>query len=434
MTRMKKAQLILAASLFVITMMLTACFGLPGGSAEAQAENTSAQAESTGAPVEKETYTVTFDLGGGTLVSGETEQQVEEGGSATAPQVENGSATLAWDRDFSNVSSDITVTAQWEKNELTSTEVAGIVQKGTVSISCDYYNGSSGGGSGFFIDNEGTIVTSYHVIEYATAISVEVADAGKYEVEEIVAFNELNDLAILKIKMQDSPGLTISTDDVQVGEAVYANGSALGFLDGTFTSGTVSSISRTVNDVSCIQMDAAISNGNSGGPLVNSYAEVIGVNAMSYDAGENLNLAVNIENLDDLYGNEVNYSVKAYEEWIMKESDRSYSLYDSSDSLYYSTINTYTHVTGQSCAASVDFDGEAYEGYLADCEYYIYEYVASEADEYVAYLNTKGFAFDEREEFNSGVSYYYYNDWNGILVDMFQDNDGYLSIWVYYAY
>ncbi|MDL2237404.1 S1C family serine protease [Christensenellaceae bacterium OttesenSCG-928-K19] len=430
MMQFKKTRMLLIFSLFILTLALTSCFGTG-----TPAQNTEATTAEATANEEASTYTVTFDLNGGTLVSGELEQQVEEGGSATAPQAENDGAELTWDGDFTYVSSNITVTAQWEKKELTSTEVADIVQKGTVSINCEYYNGSTGGGSGFFIDNEGTIVTSYHVIEYAADINVEVPDGGKYDVESVIAFSELNDLAKLKINMQDSPGLTISTDEVKVGEAVYANGSALGTLSGTFTSGTVSSASRDVNGIDCIQMDAAISSGNSGGPLVNSYAEVIGVNAMSYVEGENLNLAVKINNLEDLADNEVNYSVKSYEEWIMKESDRSYSLYDPSlEGTYYSTINTYTSVTGQSCVASVDFDGETYDGYVDGCEYYAYEYVAAEADQYVEYLNSKGFSFDEREEFDEGVSYYYYNDWNGAFVDMFQDHDGYLSIWVYYLY
>lgn len=429
MKNQKIRGVLLVTVVLVLAVLLSGCF-LDPQSAGAPPESAAQTTEETQA----QTYTVTFDLNGGTLTSGELRQQVGEGGAAVAPRAENNGYALSWDRDFDNVSSDITVTANWEKTELTSTDVADIVQKATVTINCEYYNEATGGGSGFFIDDEGTIVTSYHVIEYATDISIEVFDAGKYDVEEVVAFSELNDLAILKINMQDTPGLAISSDEVKVGEAVYANGSALGTLSGTFTSGTVSSISRDVNGVSCIQMDAAISSGNSGGPLVNAYGEVIGVNAMSYTEGENLNLAVKIENLEDLSDNEVNYTVKAYEEWIMKESDRSYSVYDSSESFFYSTINTYTHVTGQSCLASVDFDGSVYDGYVDMCEYYIYEYTASEADDYVGYLNSKGFAFDEREDYNGGVSYYYYNEWTGMLVDMYQDTDGYLSVWVYYGY
>lgn len=402
----------LFAALLAFTMLLTGCAGFPFG-----AQNT---------------HTVTFDLNGGALVSGELEQKVQDGAAAVAPVAQNEGYELAWDKDFSNVTIDMTITAQWQKRELSATEVAELVQKSTVTVNCTFQNNSTGTGSGFFIDSDGTIVTSYHVIEYATAISVEMFDGGRYEVDKIVAFNELNDLAILKVNMTGSPGLTICSGDVKVGETVYANGSALGELKGTFTSGTVSNASRLVNGVTCIQMDAAISPGNSGGPLVNSSGEVVGVNAMSYVDGENLNLAIRIENLDDLTG-KVNYSLKAYEEWIMKESDRSYSPYIiGSGNFYYSTVNTYTNVTGRACSFSVDFDESVYSGYVDMCEFYVYDLIASEVDSYVDYLKTKGFEFDDRESYSDGVSYYYSNEWSGMLIDMFQTTDGQLYIWAYY--
>jgi hypothetical protein len=368
---------------------------------------------------EPETFEVEFDLNGGTLVSGSLTQEVAEGDSAVAPQAENGFNSLTWDTDFSSIDSDTKVTAIWEKVELTSVQVAEIVQKATVSISCTYTNGNSGSGSGFLISDDGQIVTSYHVIEYANSIEVEIPETGKSSVSKVIAFDERTDLAILKIDKTDTPFLVISEDAPKVGESVYANGSALGFLDGTFTSGTVSSVTRDVNGTSCIQMDAAISNGNSGGPLVNSYAEVIGVNALSYDSGENLNFAVKIDNLETL-SQQTNFTVKDYEEWIMKETDRSFAPHDTEGNFYYSTINTYTHVTGSECLASADNSDEWYDGYVEDCLNYYYDYNSTEVDEYVAYLKTKGFVFEERETFGDGVSYYYWNDWTGVMIDMFQ--------------
>jgi S1-C subfamily serine protease len=255
---------------------------------------------------------VVFDLNGGTLVSGDLEQTVTAGEDAVAPEAVNGHYALSWDTGFSDVQSDLTVTAVWEKVELSPMEIASIVQASTVTINCTYFYGGTGSGSGFFTDANGTIVTSYHVIEYASTIDVDMPDGSKYTVTNIIAFDEMLDLAILKIDTTAAPALTICKDSSQVGEPAYANGSALGTLEGTFTSGTISSISRDVNGISCIQTDAAISSGNSGGPLVNRYGEVIGVNAMSYTGGENLNLAVKIDNLDRL--TDINYSVNDYEE------------------------------------------------------------------------------------------------------------------------
>ncbi len=83
---------------------------------------------------------------------------------------------------------------------------------------------------------------------------------------------------------------------VITGETVYAVGSSKG-LTGTLSDGLVSTASRIVDDVDCIQITAAISSGNSGGPLINIYGEVIGSNTMSLASGQNLNFAVNITEL-----------------------------------------------------------------------------------------------------------------------------------------
>jgi hypothetical protein len=374
---------------------------------------------------------VVFDLNGGTLVSGDLEQTITAGEDAVAPEAVNGHYALSWDTDFSDVASDLTVKAIWEKVELSPMEIASIVQASTVTVNCTYFFGGGGSGSGFFIDANGTIVTSYHVIEYANAIDVDMPDGSKYTVTSIISFDEMLDLAILKIDTTAAPALTVSQDAPIVGEPVYANGSALGKLDGTFTSGTISSTSREVNGISCIQMDAAISSGNSGGPLVNRYGEVIGVNAMSYNGGENLNLAVKIDNLDHL--TDINYSVNDYEEWIIKESDRSYAPYDDYGSFYYSTINTYTHVTGRACSYSIDSEINFYDGYLDSYYMYAYDYYEAESDAYVEYLKTKGFEYYDRDAFDGGVTYYYLNEWSGLIVAMMQfTSSEYLFIEIYY--
>lgn len=79
-------------------------------------------------------YTVTFDLNGGELVSGETEQTVEEGSAAQAPEVVNGRLELSWDKDFSNITEDTVVTAQWNKVPMDTVELAEYVQDRTVTV------------------------------------------------------------------------------------------------------------------------------------------------------------------------------------------------------------------------------------------------------------------------------------------------------------
>ena len=354
-------------------------------------------------------YTVTFDLNGGELISGELVQTVEEGAAATAPEATNGRLALTWDKSFDSVSGDMTVTALWEKVPMDSVDLAEYVQERTVTVNVETINDGSSTGSGFFVDDQGTIVTNFHVVEMAADISVEVSDGGTYPVEKVIDYSNVYDLAVLKIDITGNPYLSFSEEPVRTGEQVDAVGSALGTLTGSFTQGTVSSVKRNVGLIECIQMDTAISHGNSGGPLVNIYGEVVGINTFSYSDGENLNLAIKPVMLDKL-AMDKNKSTNEFKEWYITESARSYSPWDY-ESYYYSLVNTYQTVTGAECLYSAEGE-EYYDGYYDMCEYYVYDYVLSEYDAYVEYLKSIGFRYDDTESFNGGTSYYYYNENN----------------------
>ena len=145
-----------------------------------------------------------------------------------------------------------------------------------------------GGGSGFFIDRDGHIVTNYHVVAGATDADVILAD-GTVVPAEVLGFDRANDLAVLKV---DPSGLDIipvplaDSDAVQVGEPVAAIGNPFG-LQTSLTTGVVSAIERTRAGLQMggrpqrglIQTDAAINPGNSGGVLINASGELIGVTA-----------------------------------------------------------------------------------------------------------------------------------------------------------
>lgn len=370
---------------------------------------------------EQTAFTVTFDLNGGTLVSGETTQTVEKGQAAKAPEVEMERHALTWDKDFSNVTEDMTVTAQWERAPMDPTELAAYVQERTVTINVTTITDYETAGSGFFIDDQGTIVTNYHVIDLGAKMSVEAPDGTKYDVAQVIDFSPVYDLALLKIDLTGNPYLTFSEEEAVTGQQVYAVGSALGTLTGSFTGGTVSSASRTIGLIDCLQMDTPISNGNSGGPLVNIYGDVVGVNTFSYEDGENLNLAIKPEVLDNL-ARDKNYTVDQFREWYTTESSRSYSPYDG-EAYYYSLVNTYQTVTGAECLFSYDEEGNASEGYYDCSVYYAYPYNTEQYDQYTAYLQSLGFVYQDSENFTDGVSYYYLDEKDGVVMDLFITSD-----------
>ncbi len=345
---------------------------------------------------EIKTFTVTFNLNGGTLISGELTQVIEEGKAATAPATSNGHKSLKWDKDFSNITSDITVNAVWEKVALSDVELASLGQKATVTIEVETITGGVGRGSGFFIDNNGTLITAFHVIESAANISVIAGNGGSYPLEKVISFNPIYDIAIIKIDYESKDYLEICNEDATVGESVVAVGSALGSLSGTCTYGHISSVKRTVGKIECIQTDAAISSGNSGGPLLNVYGEVVGMNCFSYVRGENLNLAVKMSMFDRI-GDERNYSMSEMKRWYNTEASRSYSPYDDDYNFHYSIVNNYDTVTGVKCYESWDFYGDDYYGYHDMMMMYFYEYDVNSYDKYVKYLLDQGFVYDDTE-------------------------------------
>ena len=146
-----------------------------------------------------------------------------------------------------------------------------------------------GAGSGFVIDPRGYILTNFHVVQGAQAISVTLGDRSHYDAKFIGA-DERNDIAMVKIDPKDRklPALVMGdSDSLLVGQRVLAIGNPFGFQS-TLTTGVVSALGRTVQTSQttvidgAIQTDAAINQGNSGGPLLNSHGEVIGINSAIY--------------------------------------------------------------------------------------------------------------------------------------------------------
>ena len=161
---------------------------------------------------------------------------------------------------------------------ITGTNVWGMQVQGSVS------------GTGFVISEDGYILTNYHVIEeaYTTGAAINVmfsSDSGYDTLQytaQVIGFDRNNDVAIIKI---DASGLTAATlgssDDLQVGDTVYAVGNPLGELTYSMTPGIVSATDRVITTdegtANMFQISAAVNEGNSGGPVYNAYGQVVGI-------------------------------------------------------------------------------------------------------------------------------------------------------------
>ncbi len=159
----------------------------------------------------------------------------------------------------------------------------------------NYQQEVKGLGSGFLISPDGYILTNDHVAGNAKEITVTMTNGEKYPAE-LVGTDQVTDVALLKVKGSNFPHVKLgNSDDVVIGEWAIAFGNPFGLFDNIdkpiVTVGVVSAKGMNLNvDISrsyrgLIQTDAVINSGNSGGPLVNSEGEVIGINTLIYTAG-----------------------------------------------------------------------------------------------------------------------------------------------------
>jgi putative serine protease PepD len=200
---------------------------------------------------------------------------------------------------------EVARTAGYSVDELNNIEVYKSANKATVNITSTVYRENfffqivpeRGTGSGFLIDSDGRILTNLHVVSgQAPQIQVTLADKSQYKAA-ILATDRSNDLALIQIKPRKPlPFLRLGDSDrLEVGQKVLAIGNPFG-LNGTLTTGIVSSLGRTIADengrelAEMIQTDAAINPGNSGGPLLDSHGSVIGINTAIYGPQGNIGI------------------------------------------------------------------------------------------------------------------------------------------------
>ena len=217
----------------------------------------------------------------------------------------------------------------------TSISVAQKVKPSIVGISVEYsvnfifYRGSSTAtakGSGVIITSDGYILTNNHVVNSSSSSSYyEIGEASKVTVKlynddteyeaKIIGTDAQTDLAVIKIDKTDLTAAELgNSDSIQVGEFCMAVGNALGLGD-SVTSGIVSAVNRKVTDsdgntYTAIQTDAAINSGNSGGALVNSKGQVIGINTLKISGTgvEGVGFAIPINSTKSIYEQLIQYS------------------------------------------------------------------------------------------------------------------------------
>ncbi len=168
-----------------------------------------------------------------------------------------------------------------------------------------------GGGSGFLVSDDGFIVTNSHVVDDESAAYTVYTNEGREYNARVVARDPILDIAIIKIDGSNFKYLDFGNSDaIETGQSVIAIGNALGEFRNTVSVGVVSGLSRTItatNEIGSvesleqlIQTDAAINQGNSGGPLLDLSGKVIGVNVAVASGAENIGFALSANSVKDV--------------------------------------------------------------------------------------------------------------------------------------
>jgi len=177
-------------------------------------------------------------------------------------------------------------------------------------FSRNVYEVPQGAGSGFVWNEEGYVVTNFHVVYNADSLTVVLADQTQHEAR-VVGADPDHDLAVVQIQVGKGKLLPIavgSSQDLKVGQKVLAIGNPFG-LDHTLTTGVVSALNRSIESMTkrtienVIQIDAAINPGNSGGPLLDSGGRLIGINTMILSpsgASSGIGFAVPVDTVNEI--------------------------------------------------------------------------------------------------------------------------------------
>lgn len=206
------------------------------------------------------------------------------------------------------------------QSDSTAVEIASMVEPAIVGIS-GTTDSSESVGSGVCVSEGGFILTNSHVINGCSSITLYLSNGDRAS-GKIIFEDTVSDLAIVKSN-KSLPYLAIgSSDELSVGEDILAVGTPLSLsLTHTFTKGIVSALNRTLKVSSSsgegymqnlIQHDASLNPGNSGGPLLNSMGEVVGINTLKVSGGEGLGFAIPSKSFESLLGSfveNINYEI-----------------------------------------------------------------------------------------------------------------------------
>lgn len=288
--------------------------------------------------------------------------------------------------------------------DLSSTEIAAKCSPAVFSIDLLSKTGTSiGSGSGFFISSSGLAVTNYHVIQNMTSAKITTKDGQTYDITGVVDYNVENDLALIQVNGIGFPYLNVgNSDSATTGANIYAIGYPLG-IGQTVTPGAITNASHVSDGINYIMINASISSGSSGGALIDSKGNVIGVTSAYYSGGQNLNLAVPINLLSSLSKTKTPVSLATL-------FAKTFTYYAS-----FPTVPDFATVTG------VSLDSQHYNPQY-QAQYFYYSFSGSSVDaydtmyDYMDQLDFEGFDYQGYATVDGGTFFMFIDPSNSLEI------------------
>lgn len=210
---------------------------------------------------------------------------------------------VTWVEETQSVQISTHQSAAPVQSALTASEISDLVAPSVFYIEVyDEDGDATASGSGFFVTEDGVAITNYHVIEDTSSAIITTISGLRFNVEDVVAFDASLDVAIIRISKTSLDNVSVSSfpcvemgnsDTIKAGQTVFALGSPEG-LQNTISDGIISNVKQVIGSDTFIQTTAPISHGSSGGALVNTSAQVIGITSAGILEGENLGFAIPI--------------------------------------------------------------------------------------------------------------------------------------------
>ena len=215
-------------------------------------------------------------------------------GVSAAAKVNHTSIQIS-DREVAQVQTlKVDGSKQMTMSEVYASNVNSVVSINVSATSTNYFGQTvqtAASGTGFFITEDGYILTNHHVVDGASSVSVTLYNGESYDAK-VIGSDEDYDIAVIKIDVTGATPVVLGdSSKLAIGESVAAVGNPLGELTFSMTEGIVSCVNRAINvdgtPFNMIQVDCSINPGNSGGPLFNSYGEVVGIVSAKYSSYSN---------------------------------------------------------------------------------------------------------------------------------------------------